>query len=356
MTNKLSGNILLKIELVPKTMWRKNVRAVISKQNWDALRWSFGATKIPPPFTKSAARELGLPEPKLQKKLTCHYCEAYQDNLELHELWEYNDEQLIQRLVGLVPVCEDCHLSLHFGFANTVNLGDRAKQHISRINGWTDKETDKYVNYIFKRWFIRSQNDYSLDLTFLKEWFSDSKIHYKWLEQSNRWAGNRLDAIAWAQDILNSDAVIVDTETTGLLDYKKAEVIELAVLTVRGKVLYSSRFRPRYKIPKRVIKIHGITNEEVANNHTFGEEYSNFAEQLHGKTVIAYNADFDREIIERTCGFYKKVHPECRWQCAMHVYRVFQESGKWLKLPESKHNAVDDCKAVLKIIKRMAKG
>ncbi len=356
MANKKLRNNILKPELVPKSMWGKNVRAIISKQNWDALRWSFGATISPPPFSKSAARELGLPEPEWCNELKCHYCEVDQDNLELHELWEYDDKQLIQKLVGLVPVCENCHLSLHLGYANTINLGDRAKQHLSKLNGWTTKEADRYVKGIFKKWIERSQNAYSLDLTYLKKWFPDSKIHYKWLEQSNRWTGNRIDAIAWAQGILKTDAVIVDTETTGLLDYKKAEVIELAVLTMKGRVLYSSRFRPRYKIPKRVIEIHGITNEDVADIRTFDEEYSNIIEKLHGKTVIAYNAKFDRGIIERTCSLYKKEHPECRWQCAMHIYRVFQESGKWLPLPESKHNAIDDCKAVLKIIKRMAKG
>lgn len=355
-TIKKVVNNILEPELIPLTMWRMNVRAVISKQNWDALRWSFGSTSFPPSFARSAARELGLPEPKRQKELKCRYCKASQNNLELHELWKYDDKHLVQKLVGLIPVCKDCHLSLHLGYANKINLGDRAKQHLATLNNWSAKETDKYVKCIFKKWVKRSQNNYRLDLTYLEKWFSDSKIHFKWLEKPHHWVGNRIDAIAWAQNILKTDAVIVDTETTGLLDYKKAEVIEIAVLTMKGKVLYSSRFRPRYKIPKRVIEIHGITNKDVKDNFTFNEEYSNFIEQLHEKTVIAYNAKFDQGIIERTCNLYKKLYPECRWECAMHIYRAFNGSSKWLPLPESKHNAVDDCKALLKIIKRMAKG
>ena len=75
-------------ELIPKTMWGKNVRAIISKQNWDALRWSFGATKFPPPFTASAVTELGLPRPIWDDEIRCQICDQEHDNLELHELHE----------------------------------------------------------------------------------------------------------------------------------------------------------------------------------------------------------------------------------------------------------------------------
>jgi len=339
------------LELVPESMWGKNVRAVISRENWDAFRWGFGATKTKPQFMK-----LDLPYPEWQAPIECKICGAKEDNLELHEQWQYDDEHLVQKLVGIIPICQNCHLAMHLGRANQLGLADKAKEHLAKVNQWTARQVESHVKEAFEKWMCRSQHQYKLDVDWITTWIPESKIHLGWLEKPRRWAGNRLDAIAWAQELLKSDAVIADTETTGLLEYSRAEVIELAVITMRGKVVYKSRFRPRYKIPKRTTDIHGITNEEVVGEPLFKDEYSNIMESLHSKIAIAYKADFDRGVIERTCGHYKLEPPVCRWECAMHTYRAFQESGKWLPLPNSKHNALDDCKAVLKLIRRMAKG
>ncbi|PKO83881.1 MAG: hypothetical protein CVU17_04565 [Betaproteobacteria bacterium HGW-Betaproteobacteria-11] len=339
------------LELVPASMWGKNVRAVISRENWDALRWSFGATKTKPQFMK-----LDLPYPDWEAPVECRICGAKENNLELHEQWQYDDERFVQKLIGMIPICQDCHLAMHLGRANQLGLADKAKDHLARVNQWTTRQVQNHVKEAFEKWMLRSQNRYTLDLSWLAQWIPESKTHLGWLETSKRWAGNRLDAIAWAQELLESDAVIIDTETTGLLDYSRAEVIELAVVTTRGKIVYNSRFRPRYRIPKRTTEIHGITDDDVKNESTFKDEYSSIMKSIHSKIAIAYKADFDKGVIERTCGLYKLESPECRWECAMHAYRAFQESGRWLPLPSGKHNALDDCKAVLKLIRRMAKG
>ena len=339
----------LSLELVPERMWGKNIRAVISRENWDALRWSFGATKTKPQFMK-----LDLPRPDWQITIKCSICGAEDEHLELHEQWQYDDETLIQRLTDLIPICQDCHLSTHLGRAKQLGMGDKAQHHLATVNQWAERQTKKHVKEAFEKWRLRSENQYSLDLSWLNQWIPESKIHLGWLEHPKRWVGNRLDAIAWARQLLESDAVIIDTETTGLLDYSRVEVIELAVVTMRGKVVYHSRFRPRYRIPKCTTAIHGITNHDVKSAPTFKDEFSNILKSTHQKVSVAYKADFDKGVIARTCGLYNLEPPECRWECAMHTYRTFQESGRWLPLPGGKHNAVDDCQAALKLIKRMA--
>lgn len=340
----------INIELVPATMWGKNVRAVISRENWDALRWGFYATTTKPRFLK-----LQFADRDWNKSIRCGICNAEGDNLELHEQWHYDDANLIQRLTGLIPICSDCHLSMHLGRATQLGLREKAVRHLTIVNNWTEQQTTKYVREAFKKWTLRSQNQYSLDLSWLLQWIPETRIHLGWLEQPKRWAGDRLDATTWAREILESDAVIVDTETTGLLDYSRVEVIELAVITMEGKVVYDSRFRPRYKIPKRVTRIHGITNDDVKNELSFAEEYTNITDSIHSKIAVAYKTDFDKGAIDRTCALYNLEPPECRWECAMHRYRAFKEAGKWLPLPESKHNALDDCMAVLRLLRQMAK-
>lgn len=351
----LTGTRPILPELIPKTMWGKNVRAVISRQNWDALRWSFGATKFPHWYATSAATELGLMRPRRDEEICCQICSQKQDNLELHELWEYDDKQNVQKLVGLVSVCEDCHLSLHLGFASTANMAERAQNHLIKLNRWSKAEAKQRIRDIFTTWRKRSQHEYQLNIDYLKQWFPDTKIHFDWLNDTMRWAGNRLEAISWSQHYLNSDAIIIDTETTGLLEKPNVEVIELAILDMKGQILYSSRFRPKYKIPKRVIAIHGITNDDVAEEPTFREEYNNILDVMNSKTVIAYNAKFDRGVLGNTCKLFKLTPPDCKWQCAMQVFRAFKESGKWLPLPDAQHNAIDDCKAALDVINKIAK-
>jgi len=49
------------------------------------------------------------------------------------------------------------------------------------------------------------------------------------------------------------------------------EVIELAAINMKGKLVYEGLFKPRHKIPRRVIEIHGITNEQVKSSRTFSQ-------------------------------------------------------------------------------------
>lgn len=338
------------LELIPASMWGKNVRAIISRDNWAALRWSFGATRQPPSFL-----EADIPHPDYQAGIECHICGAREDNLELHEQWEYDDENLVQKLTGMISICENCHLAIHMGCANKLGLADKAREHMAKVNNWSSSQVNAHVREAFERWMVRSDKEYKLDVSWLTQFVPESKIHLDWLENPKRLAWNRLDAISWAKKVmLNSDAVIVDTETTGLLTYPKVEVIEIAIINMKGKVVYRSRFRPRYKIPNS--DIHGITDEDVKKEPSFEEEYKNIIESLHSKNVIAYNAEFDQGVINRTCELYDLNPPECQWECAMRVYRGFQETGRWSSLPYGKHNALDDCKAVLKLIRRMAEG
>ncbi|MCC7146064.1 MAG: 3'-5' exonuclease [Phycisphaeraceae bacterium] len=150
--------------------------------------------------------------------------------------------------------------------------------------------------------------------------------------------------------------MVVDTETTGLLDYPKVEVIEIAIVSMKGKVLYHSRFRSRHRIPKQVIKIHGITNSMVKMSPGFNEEYARIKQILDGKVAVAYKSEFDEGVISKTCQMYSLPVPDCRWECAMRAYRSFRESKKYLPLPNAVHNAISDCQSIRELLKQMATG
>lgn len=347
----MRGKPRLTVELVPPLAWRRNVRAVVATETWDELRWRLGATQLwPRHFSIDFPDRLFRP-----RKLWCAYCKTEQNGLDLHEEWRYDNSKHVQRLVALRPICPKCHLAKHLGYANRVGRIDEAMAQLKHVNAWNVRQAKDYIDRAFAKWERRSSNQYSLDVRYLERFITPRKIHLDWLENPRVWVGSRLEAIMWAQHLLDSDAVIVDTETTGLLAKSNVEVIELAAISMKGKVVYQSLFKPRHKIPQRVIKIHGITNEDVKSSPLFAQQAQDIVTALHGRTIVTFNARFDREVIGRTFKQEKLDGVSGRWECAMHAYRTFSGSGPYLPLPGKSHRALADCKATLRLIKRMAK-
>jgi hypothetical protein len=345
----MSGAPRLAIELVPRSSWGHNVRSVVATETWDALRWYLGAARSRPRFCS-----IDFPGRPFRARLTCTCCGTEQPTLELHEEWHYDDKKQVQRLVGLKPICLKCHIAKHLDCKEVVDPDDEA--HIAAVNGWTPQRTKQYIKRAFELWKSRSGVSYLLDVASHLACYKipATMIHMEWLGNPRRWIGSRLDAILWAGRLVDSDAIILDTETTGLLDYAKVEVIELAAIDMRGKVVYHSLFKPRYGIPAGAIEIHGITNEQVKSSPTFGEQVKGITAALEGKTIVTYNAKFDREVIWRTFMRYKAQCVSARWECAMQAYRTFMDSGRFLPLRSGSHRALADCRATLKLMRGMA--
>lgn len=347
----MSDTPRLQIQLVPLLAWGRNVRAVVAGDTWEALRWHLGAAQFRPRFLS-----IDLPRRPYRDRLMCAYCGAEQPSLDLHELWHYDDEIKVQRLIGLEAICSKCHLSTHMGYANKMGRTQEALANLAVVNGWTAQRAKDHYDEAFALWKARAATQYALDVSYFARFnIQPGKIHMDWLDKPRSWIGSRLDAIMWAKRLLDSDAIIVDTETTGLLDKSNVEVIELAAINMQGRPVYQGTFKPRYKIPARVIKIHGITNEAVKSCLSFAQEAEAISALLHGKTVITYNAKFDRDVIGRTFKLHKLEGVSARWECAMQSYRTFARSGPYLKLPYGSHRALADCRATLRLIRKMAR-
>ena len=134
------------VELVPKTCFFTNVRSQVSKQAWDWLR----------------------KETYKQAQHRCEGCGAA-GRMEAHEIWHYDDQHSIQKRHGLVCLCNLCHMSHHLGYAEINGKLPSVKKHLAKINGWTSKEVDFFIEQVFEVWFLRSQKQWKLDLSFLDE-------------------------------------------------------------------------------------------------------------------------------------------------------------------------------------------
>lgn len=175
-------------------------------------------------------------------------------------------------------------------------------------------------------------------------------------------------AVQWARDLLGRTGwAILDTETTGL--DAAAQVIQVAVIGPDGSPLLDTLVRPHGRIPRDAIAIHGITDDRVARAPLYREVHPQLQEILRGRTVICYNASFDARMLRQTA-FRNDISPLTNsWSCAMLMYAQYvgQRSSRgngyrWLPLPRgpeypsTTHQAIDDCRATLDVIRRMAKG
>lgn len=344
----------LNIGLIPASAWGRNVRAIVSEESWLRLRKKNGA--IYDPYNNYPNEALPL---------VCECCERlFFESLHLHELWTFDDDRCTQTLVGFKVICEDCHNAIHIGRANKVGLGEGARNHLKWVNEWSDRKLNKHIENAFNEWNRRHGNEYEIDVNWLldQQLLTAKEIHLNWLNRPGR-VYDRIDAIGWAKDILSlQDVIILDTETTGLIEgfnrYPEAEIIELAIISTSGDVLYNNRFKPLYTIPKRAMKIHGITNTMVKRSPCFAKEFPIIMEILHGKIAVSYNTRFDSKILNNTCKLHEIKPPDSiTWECAMRVFKAYLEPAiSFVKLPNASHSALGDCRAALDLINKMSKG
>jgi len=85
--------------------------------------------------------------------------------------------------------------------------------------------------------------------------------------------------------------IFYDTETTGI-NFDRDYVIEIAAFDSERNKTYESLIKPPISIPKEATAIHNITDEMVANAHSFSEVCQEFLQFCEGEVIlIAHNND-----------------------------------------------------------------
>ena len=162
----------------------------------------------------------------------------------------------------------------------------------------------------------------------------------------------------------SSQYVVLDTETTGIGDMDT--ITELSIISIDGKVLFTSLFNPQRPLDEKITKITGITDEMLKDAPLFAEKADEILEILTGKTVLGWNVGFDRKMVERAYSTASMSQPFCEWECAMKMYHIMRMDGKgkWPKLQEAlnaegivrsqEHRATGDCYDTLAVLKNLA--
>ena len=133
----------------------------------------------------------------------------------------------------------------------------------------------------------------------------------------------RTAAIARAQQNLLNRPLFLDTETTGL--DPRAEIVEIAVIDHDGGVLLDTLVKPTRPIPWDATRVHGISNEMVANAPTWGDIWPQVQSILTGRRVGIYNAEFDLRMIQQSHAAQKIADGAAgaRAFCIMKLYAEF---------------------------------
>ncbi|WP_312315340.1 3'-5' exonuclease [Atlantibacter sp.] len=109
---------------------------------------------------------------------------------------------------------------------------------------------------------------------------------------------------------LNSDMVIIDTETTGLA--YNAEIIEISVIDMRGNVLLDTLVKPSCSIPPQATEINRITDEMVADAPSWREVYPVLMDIIGSRKWVGWKSEFDARLIVQSClinGLYDDLSP-----------------------------------------------
>lgn len=136
----------LTAELVPSTVWYSSLYRLLPREIWNNLR-------------EGIIRENGR---------KCQICDEAKGIMNLHEIWNYDDEKHIQKLDGFILLCRMCHHIKHIGLAGILaNEGkldyNEVKRHFCKINNCSEREFEKHVNDAFAVWRERSMHQWEQD-------------------------------------------------------------------------------------------------------------------------------------------------------------------------------------------------
>jgi len=100
--------------------------------------------------------------------------------------------------------------------------------------------------------------------------------------------------------------VVLDTETTGLDAKAGDRVIEVGCVELLGRRPSDNHFH-RYVNPERAIdegalKVHGLTDEFLADKPRFAEIAAEFLDYVRGAELVIHNAGFDVEFLDAELG------------------------------------------------------
>ena len=91
--------------------------------------------------------------------------------------------------------------------------------------------------------------------------------------------------------------VVLDTETTGLSVAKGHRIVEIGCIELENQIPTDKTFHcylnPQRKVSEDAIKVHGYTDEFLADKKKFSDVVDDFLQFIQNKNLVIHNAEFD---------------------------------------------------------------
>lgn len=147
----------LEIELVPETLWFRNLRSELSPEMWNLIK-------------KASGKQYGW---------RCAICSGRGKShwVECHEIWSYDDVRRVQTLAGVISLCPDCHKVKHYGFACSQGKEAEVFAHFCRINDLSEETGVVLVREYFSQWTERSRHeDWTVDFSWIDKFIVENQL------------------------------------------------------------------------------------------------------------------------------------------------------------------------------------
>lgn len=118
-------NFRLTIDLLPKGAWNNDLSKTLSKKDWDTLRYKC--------YQKANHK--------------CQICGYQTDDLDAHEVWEFDIKNKTQTLKDIIAICSRCHGVKHFKNSIRLGYGEQAKEHFIKTNNCSEID---FVNHLLE--------------------------------------------------------------------------------------------------------------------------------------------------------------------------------------------------------------
>jgi DNA polymerase-3 subunit epsilon/CBS domain-containing protein len=174
--------------------------------------------------------------------------------------------------------------------------------------------------------------------------------------------------IANATPLIALDAVVLDTETTGL-DPAKSNLIEIGAIRLRaGRIdetgSYRRLIRPPQPVPAQSTAIHGIDDAALADAPAFSDMRQEIETYLGDTLLIGHSIGFDLAILanefRRAGSAFTKPRALCTRMLAEVAERnlpgySLEQVAAWLGIaPQERHSALGDALTTAKVFMALA--
>ena len=159
--------------------------------------------------------------------------------------------------------------------------------------------------------------------------------------------------------------IVLDTETTGLSVKDGHRIVEIGCIEIENliptKNIFHCYLNPERKVSESALKVHGYTDDFLADKKKFSDVADDFLKFIEGKKIIIHNAEFDIGHLNNELSLIKKkkISKENVVDTLEIARNKFPGSGtsldalcKRFRIDNSKrekHTALIDCELLAKV-------